>query len=78
VKKPPSEFVDDIPLGHAIFVVHEGGPGAHMMPDLMTFQTEGKLYKSEDIDPDIFDEEMLSVLDHLRKILRAKAEEELY
>lgn len=78
MKKPRSEFVDDIPLGHAIFVVNESGPGAHMMPDLMTFQTEGKLYNPEDIDPDIFEEEMLSVLDHLRSILQSKAEEERY
>jgi len=46
-----------------------------MIPELMTFQIDGKLFDPDKIDADILDEELLSSLDNLRDLLRAKAEE---
>lgn len=75
MKNLPAEFEDDIPLGHALFLVREGMGGAEMIPELMTFQIDGKLFDPDKIDADILDEELLSSLDNLRDLLRAKAEE---
>jgi len=47
-----------------------------MIPEMMSFQIDGKMYDASKIASDIFDEELLSALDNLRSILRAKAEEE--
>jgi hypothetical protein len=73
---PQAEFDEEIPLGHAIFLVSNGIRGAQMIPEMMSFQVDGKLYDASKIASDIFDEELLSALDNLRSILRAKAEEE--
>ncbi len=75
MKNLPAEFEDDIPLGHALFLVREGVRGAEMIPELMTFQIDGKLFDPEKLDSDLFDEELLSSLDHLRELLRVKVQE---
>ena len=74
-KQLPDEFEDDIPLGHALFLIREGVRGAEMIPELMTFQIDGKLFDPEKLDSDLFDEELLSSLDHLRELLRVKVQE---
>lgn len=76
MRKLPEEFEDDIPLGHAIFLVTSGVDGAEMIPEMMSFQVDGKLFDAEKLAPDLFDEELLSSLDNLRELLRARAEEE--
>ncbi|NLI97610.1 hypothetical protein GX441_03000 [bacterium] len=70
------DFDEEIPLGHAIFLISTGIRGAQMIPEMMSFQVDGKIYDASKIASDIFDEELLSALDNLRSILRAKAEEE--
>jgi len=76
VKKLPREFEDDIPLGQAVFLLSETANGAEMIPELTVFQTDGRLFDVDKLDADFFDEELLSSLDHLRELLRAKTEEE--
>lgn len=66
---------EDIPLGHAVFLIRSGGGGAEMIPDTATFQVSGQLFSAEDMDPDMIDEEMLSALDHLRFLLKSRTEE---
>jgi hypothetical protein len=77
VSKHPRDFEDDIPLGHAIFLLRERGKGAEIIPELMSFQIDGKLYNVEKLAADFFDEELLGVLDRLRMFLRDKEEETL-
>ena len=75
MKKQPSEFEDDIPLGHAIFLLKEKGTGAEIITAMMSFQVDGKLYDVEKMAADFFDEELLGVLDRLRMFLSTKDEE---
>lgn len=51
------------------------GGAAEMIPETATFQVSGELYDSDDMDPDSFDEEMLSAFDHLRFLLKSRTEE---
>lgn len=74
MRKLPPEFEDDIPLGHAIFLLKEKGKGAEIIPEMMSFQLDGKIYDVEKIAADFFDEELLGVLDRLRMFLRIKDE----
>ena len=76
VRNRPPDYEDEIPLGHAVFLLSTGRQGAEIIPELSSFQADGRLFKAEEIDASILDEELLSSLDHLRDILRAKAEEE--
>jgi len=75
VTKPPRDFDDDIPLGHAVFLLKNKGCGAEIIPEMMSFQVDGKLYNVEKLAADFFDEELLGVLDRLRMFLRDKEEE---
>jgi hypothetical protein len=76
VKSLYPDFEDDIPLGHAIFLVREDVSGAEIIPELTSFQADGKLFDVAKLDSDLFEREMLSPLEHLREILRARLEEE--
>lgn len=76
MKNLPPDFEEDIPLGHAIFLVREGVGGAEIIPELTSYQVDGKLFDVDKLDSDLFEGELPSSLDHLREILRAKSEEE--
>ncbi len=75
MKNLPPDFEDDIPLGHAIFMVGSGIYGAEIIPELMTFQVDGRLFDTKRLDADIFDDELLSSLDKLRDLLRSRSED---
>ncbi len=75
MKKLPEEFKDDIPLGYAIFLLSNGTNGAEMIHELSRFQVDGKLFDADKLDEDFFDEGLLSSLDYLRNLLRARTEE---
>jgi hypothetical protein len=71
VIRPLFDFDDDIPLGDAIFMVEEGGSGAVIIPELMSYQVDGKLFDVDRLSPDFMDEELISSLNDLRDLLRA-------
>ncbi len=74
MRKLPSDF-DDIPLGHAIFLLGEYGKGAEVMPELTTFQVDGRIFDVNQLDAEFFDDDLIASLNHLRNLLKAKAEE---
>jgi hypothetical protein len=76
VKPRSPDFEDDIPLGHAIFLVREDVRGAVIIHELTSFQVDGKLYDVRKLDEDFLDDELLSSLDKLQRFLKDKPDEE--
>ncbi|MBD3287036.1 hypothetical protein GF359_10305 [candidate division WOR-3 bacterium] len=74
MRRPTSDYKDEIPLGHGVFLIKNRGSGAELIPEMMSFQVDGRLCDVEDLPADFFDEELLEVINRIKLFLRAKDE----